>query len=160
MPQLCLHSGAGTAAKLCRLPATELSAAPASSCAQYRPAALPAFPTSGPVYLRCVPPAAVTLYLHLDSSTHTTAALQDLHLGLAYQDYITVSVSALSVIATALWSQLLVSLSILELVLYVCMYNPCTVSTVSQYTRASSLIAWLQRCDLNSVSVSVSGEKS
>ena len=31
---------------------TELSAAPVLSCAQYRPAA--AFPTSGPVYLRCV----------------------------------------------------------------------------------------------------------
>ena len=39
------------------------------------------------------------------------------------------------------------------------MYNLCTVSLVSEYTRASSLIAWLQRYDLNSVLVSVSEEK-
>ena len=50
---------------------TELSAAPVLSCAQYRPAA--AFPTSGPVYLRCVASSRSDLLpIHRDSNTYYT----------------------------------------------------------------------------------------
>ena len=79
--QLCLHSGAGTAAKLCHLPATDhgaVSCANAQLCPVSARSLLPVRSAC------CVsPPAAANHYLHLDSNTPTHCCLSR-HLGLAY----------------------------------------------------------------------------
>ena len=52
--QLCLHSGAGTAAKLCHLPATDHGAVSCANAQLCPVSARAAFPTSGLVCQRCV----------------------------------------------------------------------------------------------------------
>ena len=132
--QLCLHSGAGTAAKLCHLPATDhgaVSCAGAQLCPVSARGSLPYFRSGLPAVCHLQPQP---IHMYTWTATYLLIAALQTHLVLAYsrtslqsQRHSLSLVSAPSPVSSS--SQCL----LLELVLSLCVstVSVCTMSMVS-----------------------------